>query len=124
MKTTTKNQVLDLLQWSTQEYEDRLFQTIYNWCQHYGKYPSIIQQLLANSQINKWFLQEYHNFELQFLKIADVVPNNTTALQNHYKSCTIQIFQIYPSGLIEDIKRNKDFSNVFIINSGTVYYAN
>lgn len=111
MNPTTKNQVLDLLQWSAQEYEERLFQTIYNWCQEYGKYPSIIQQLLANAQINKWFLREYHKCELQFLNIANVIPNNTNALRNHYKSCTIQIFTIYPAALMVDIETNKEFIN-------------
>lgn len=123
MNPTTKNQVLDLLQWSTQEYEDRLFQTIYNWCQQHGKYPSIIQRLLANAQVNKWFLNEYHKCELEFLKIAEVVPNKTDALQNHYKSCTIQIFQVFPSALIESIKSNGDFSKILIMNLPP-YYAN
>lgn len=123
MKTTTKNQVIDLLQWSTQEYEDRLFQTMYNWCQQYGKYPSVIQRLLANSQVNRWFLNEYHKCELEFLKIADVVPNKTTALQNHYKSCTIQVFQVFPSALIENIKSNGEFSKILFMNLPP-YYAN
>ena len=123
MNPTTKNQVLDLLQWSTQEYEDRLFQTIYNWCQQHGKYPSIIQRLLANAQVNKCFLNEYHKCELEFLKIAEVVPNKTDALQNHYKSCTIQIFQVFPSALIESIKSNGDFSKILIMNLPP-YYAN
>ena len=125
MNPTTTNQVIDLLQWSSQEYEDRLFQTIFNWCQHHGKYPSMIQQQLANAQINKWFLQEYHKCELQFLKIVDVVPNNTKALQDHYKSCTIQMFQIYPSGLIDEIKKNTEFSKAsFFLNETIVHYAN
>jgi hypothetical protein len=123
MNPTTKNQVIDLLQWSTQEYEDRLFQTMYNWCQQYGKYPSVIQRLLANSQVNRWFLNEYHKCELEFLKIADVVPNKTTTLQNHYKSCTIQVFQVFPSALIENIKSNGEFSKILFMNYPP-YYAN
>lgn len=123
--TTTKNQVLDLLQWSSQEYEDRLFQAIYNWCQQKGKLPSVIQQLLANAQINKWFLNEYNKCELQFLKIADVVPNNTEALRSHYKSCTLQIFNIEPSALMNDIKKNGDFSTAIYYTTSTILlYAN
>ncbi|WP_329804435.1 hypothetical protein [Flavobacterium facile] len=120
-KTTTKNQVIDYLQWSSEEYEERLFLSILKWCQHYGAYPSIIQQLLANAQINKWFLNEYNKAELQFLKITEVVPNNTEVLRGHYKACTAQVMAIYPAPLINSIKRNREFSNAIL---DTVYYAN
>jgi hypothetical protein len=123
MKATIKNQILDYLQWSNDEYEQRLFKTIWNWCQHYGKSPSLTQQLLANAVINKWFINEYQKCELQFLKIVEVVPNNTDALRNHYKSCTIQIMMIYPQTLIDEIKNNKAFSSMFLTNI-PVYYAN
>jgi len=119
---STKNQVMDCLQWPSEEYDQRLFETIWNWCHIYGKYPSIIQQLLANSQVNKWFLTEYEKCEIQFLKVADVVPNRVEPLRAHYKACTAQIMAIYPQALIDDIKRNRNFTTIIIDN--TIYYAN
>lgn len=117
---STKNQVMDCLQWSSDEYDQRLFQTIWNWCHIYGKYPSIIQQLLANSQVNKWFLTEYEKCELQFLKVAEVVPNRVEPLRGHYKACTSHVMTIYSQPLIDNIKRNRDFTTIII----EVYYAN
>ena len=123
MKATTQNQIQDYLQWSSEEYEDRLLLSIMKWCQHYGQYPSIVQQLLANAQVNQWFMREHHKCELQFLKIVDVVPPKHNQLQAHYKACTAQVMAIYPKALLEKIKRNKDFSNLIVTHT-PVYYAN
>jgi hypothetical protein len=122
-KTTTQNQIQDYLQWSSQEYQDLLLLSIMEWCQHYGKYPSIVQQLLASSEVNRWFMMEYNKCELQFLRIVDVVPPIPYQLQAHYKACTAQVMIKYPTALMGKIKRNKDFSNLLVTNT-PVYYAN
>lgn len=119
----TKNQVIDRLQWTSQEYEDRLFLSIYMWCQKHGQYPSIIQQLLANASVNRWFMKEYAKCEERFLKIAEIMPNNVMQLEGHYKACTAEMQNIYPAPLIDAIKRNREFSNQFITNT-PVFYAN
>ncbi len=125
MKKTisTKNQIMDYLQWSSDDYDKRVFTAYWNWCQLYGQYPSVVQQLLANSQVNKWFITEYEKCELQFLKITEVVPNKTQTLEAHYKACTAQIMAVYPKPLIESIKRNREFSDRIITNT-LIYYAN
>lgn len=123
MKTTTQNQIQDYLQWSSEEYEDRLLLSIMKWCQHYSQYPSVMQQLLANAQVNKWFMSEYHKCELQFLKIVNVIPPQPDQLQAHYKACTARVMVIHPKALLEKIKRNKDFSNLLVTHT-PVYYAN
>ena len=122
-KTTTHNQVIDYLQWTTDEYEQRIFQAMYNWCQIHGKWPSIIQQYLANAAINKWFLAEYSKCEQDFIKIAEHLPNNPRQLEAHYKACTADIGAKYCKPLMKNIKRNKDFSNLFLDNA-PVYYSN
>lgn len=66
MKATTQNQIQDYLQWSTKDYEDELILSIMKWCQRYGQYPSISQQLLANSAVNKWFMIEFQNASFNF----------------------------------------------------------
>ena len=123
MKATTQNQIQDYLQWSSEEYKDRLLLSIMKWCQHYGGYPSVVQQLLANAQVNKWFMNEYHKCELQFLKIVNVIPPQPDQLQAHYKACTARVMAIYPKALVESIKKNKDFSNLIVTHT-PVYYAN
>lgn len=124
MKATTKNQVIDILQWTSEKYEDELFTSMWNWCARHGGYPSVIQQLMANASINRWFICEFSKCENQFLKIAAVVPsNNTKQLETHYKTCTEEIQKKFNLPLIESVKRNKDFSNIFVTNT-PVYYAN
>lgn len=123
MKATTQNQIQDYLQWSTEDYEDRLILSIMKWCDHYGQYPSISQQLLANSEVNRWFMTEYHKCELQFLEIVNVVPLNPAQLATHYKACTAQMMARYPKPLLEKIKRNKDFSNLIVTHT-PVYFSN
>ena len=121
-KTTTKNQVMDSLQWSSEEYESRVFQSYWTWCHTYGNYPSRIQQLLANSAVNKWFLIEYQKCEEQYLKIAEVVPNHIEGLRGHYKGCTAHIMTIYNQPLLDAVKKNKAFSAMLLEH--TIYYAN
>jgi hypothetical protein len=123
MKTTTQNQVQEYLQWSTEEYEDRLILSIMTWCQHRGMSPSIVQQLLANSSLNNWFMTQYHKCELQFLKIVEVIPPQPDQLLSHYKACTAQMMIKYPMSIIQNIKRNKDFSNQLLSHT-PIYYAN
>jgi hypothetical protein len=118
-----KDQIIDYLQWTSTEYEDRFFLNFWTWCQKHGLYPSVIQQLLANAKINKWFMCEYIKCEIQFAKIAAQIPNNTKQLELHYQACTDEILAIYPKPIIDLIGRNRDFSNVIIINT-PVYYAN
>ena len=120
---TTKNQIMDYLQWSGLEYDDRIFTAYWNWCQHYGKYDSIIQQMLANRAISLWFMNEYAKLENNFLKVVNVVPTKTEPLRGHYYACTADIMAIYPKPLIQAIKRNIEFINANPATN-TTYYAN
>lgn len=124
---TTKNQIMDCLQWSSEEYDDRLFNAIWNWCHLHGQYPSIIQQLLANAKINRWFIKEHQKLEFQFLKMVEAAPNNPIVLLGYYKGCTAQIFKNWPSALMENLKRNRDFSQDILKQPSVtpiIYYAN
>lgn len=121
MKPTSKNQVIDYLQWTTDEYEQRLFKAIWNWCIVHGQTSSVTQQLMASSKINKWFMNEYSKLEFQFILIAENVPCSTKQLEDHYKACTAQITDIWPKVLLEDIKRNNDFNSKLITNTPTIY---
>lgn len=112
---TNKSIIMDALQWSSEEYEQRLFTAYWNYCQLYGQYPSINQQLLANSALNKWFLFEYKKLEDKFIKLLVAInPNDLNALEAHYKASTADISLMYPKPLLDEAKRNRDFSNEFI----------
>lgn len=122
MKPTIKNQVIDSLQWSSDEYDKRFFDTFWHWCWNHGKYPSVSQQLLANSVINKWFIIEFQKKEIEFLNLTNAIsPNKLELLRTNYKVLTAEVIGIYPSALMQDHKRNKGFSNSL---NNTVYYAN
>ena len=123
MKVATKNQIIDHLQWTSQDYDDRVFQAYWNWCQLHGQLQSIIQQLLANRGVNKWFLQEYEKLENQFLQIVAVAPNNIDMLEIHYKVCTSAIMANYPKDLMDAIKKNIAFLKSQPMTN-TIYYAN
>ncbi len=121
---STKNQIMDYLQWSSDDYDKRVFTAYWNWCQQYGGYPSVVQQLLANAKINRWFMMEYQKCEFRFLKIVGIVPiNHTEQLRGHYKACTSQAMAVFPKPLIDGIKRNREFSSQLATNL-PAYYAN
>jgi hypothetical protein len=111
MKTThTKNKVIDYLQWTTIDYNNLQFQTLWNWCQEHGKYPSMIQQLLINRQINYWFLTEFEKRELKFIKAVEASNFSVVEMQMIYKATTSLLISIYPIALMEGISRNRDFT--------------
>lgn len=115
MKTiSTKNQILDTLQWSSDYYDARYFQSYFNYCTIHGKYPSKIQQLMANSKVSRWFAMEYEKAEQLLLKIAEAIPpTKVEFLRGQYKALTAEIMGLYPKPLIENIKRNREFSTVY-----------
>lgn len=119
---------MDLLQWSSEKYEDRVFTAYWNWCKNNAKFPlsnstliSIEQQLLANASINKWFMNEYTKCEKLFLVIADKVGSqNIDQLEEHYKICTADIFRYYPKILMQGLINNQNFERNFFENSPSV----
>ncbi len=123
MKTiSTKNQIMDTLQWSSEEYDARVFHAYWNYCHLYGKYPSKIQQLLANSRLNHWYILQYAKAEHMFLKATQTVPNpSVNFLRGQYKAYTAQVSTFYLEPLTV-VPKNSDFSNQYINN--ITYFAN
>lgn len=119
-----KNQIIDLLQWSSEDYENRVFQAYWNWCKSNAKYPmsdsnlpSIEQQLLANAAINKWFISHYATCEQKFLEIAEICGNNNIdQLEVHYKACTADVNKYYPKALMEGLKNDNSFERNYFNN--------
>jgi hypothetical protein len=123
MTTHTKNKIMDYLQWSHDEYEGFVFLTYWLWCKEHGKFESMIQQLVANAQVNAWFLTEYAKREAKCIMALEATNYTLAEMTTIYKVSMNLLLNIYPSALMEDIKRNRDFSNA-IMNSKLAYYAN
>ncbi len=107
-KTTIKNQIIDYLQITSDDYDDGLFNTYWNWCEKYGDTPSKVQQLLANTKVNKWFMMEYSKMQKSFLDAIPHLPKNMHSL-DYYRGFVIQIFTIYPKSMIDELNNNDDF---------------
>ncbi len=124
MKTTpTKNKVIDYLQWTTGEYEKYLIELMFDWCKEHGRYPSMVQQLFANAQINAWFLIEFEKRENSCIAAIEATHFSLEQTRTFYRLSMNLMLNIYPTALMEDISRNRDFSNT-IMNPNLTYYAN
>lgn len=111
-KPTTKNQVLDSLQWSSKAYEDHVFTVYWNWCMKHSPSTSVLQQLIANAKINHYFLIEYHKYEQSFVELSKGInPNNIAALEAHYETATEMVMKWKPKALLDEIKTNPAFVN-------------
>ncbi len=123
-----KNQIIDLLQWSSEDYENRVFQAYWNWCKSNAKFPltehnlpSIEQQLLANAAINKWFISHYTTCENKFLELAKIVGNNNVdQLEIHYKACTADVNRWYPKALMEGLKNKISFESRYFDHTPSI----
>lgn len=123
-----KNQILDLLQWSSEQYDDRVFMAFWKWCENNSHFPltdvimpSITQQLMANSALSKWFMNEYCKCEQSFVKISNAIGNNNVPqLEAHYKACTAEVNLVYPKALMAGLKDNLNFRNKMVSNTPDV----
>jgi len=110
MNKIQSNQIVDLLQYSTKEYEDQYL----DWYDRFisslakGDFSKYVQ-MYQNRSIAMWFKLEINKLENQFISISQNVPNEIVQLRVHYKVTISQIFNKYPSALLEGIKPNYSF---------------
>lgn len=119
-----RNIIIDYLQLTSEEYDQRLFQSYWNWCQLHGKVSFHTQQLLANAGLSKWWYAEYSKLETQFCNAVPFLPKRKDILEHHFYGFTIQINTIYPKALIASIKMNSKKEEILIIKNLPNYYAN
>ena len=119
MNTTTKNKVIDFLQWTSDQYEERYMLQYFNWCRLHGVQPSIVQDLLANAKINNYFNRQMAIAESNFIKIAFALPHLTIKeLEGKYYACTADVSGKYPT-IIKEFKNNlihKEMPFMYSIN--------
>lgn len=117
MKPTTANQILDILQYTTADYENQYIEWFDRWCAIHSKRDfSLFVQTFQNGPVSKWFAAEFEKLEQKFLKIALAAPQNTIDLRMHYKVTITAIFSISPKALLDEIKSNKEFKQHLNLN--------
>lgn len=90
-------------------YDTLRFDIFFKWCCLHGGTPSRTQNLLANSNVSRWFNNEYHKLELQF--IAQVDPDQSAEnIQVCYTEVTRQILHYYPRPEIVSTKKIKFYT--------------
>jgi hypothetical protein len=119
-----QNIMIDYLQYTTQSYNELVFQTYWNWCSTHGQTPLHTQQLLACSAVNKWFMKEWYKIEAEFVNTLGSLPMKLDIMEHLFNSLKAQIFSTYPKALIEAIKNDNIKNEVATIKKIPNYYAN
>ncbi len=111
-KTTIKNHIIDYLQLTTYEYDCKVMEYFFDWCLTHGKSSEHIQQLMANSKIDKWFMYEFRKLEMDFCNAVPFLIQTKKNLQYEHQAYMGRIFSIYPKPLIEKIPNviSKEFN--------------
>lgn len=101
--------IYKIIGYTEKEYDHKMFQLMFLWAEIYSQ-GSLhkTQILLANAQINRWFLQEFAKLVKQFkqeLKANEVHYKTTVKDRRHQFLLTVdKINDIYPSALITRVK--------------------
>ena len=112
MNTTTKNKVIDFLQWTSDQYEERYMLQYFNWCRLHGVQPSIVQEIMANAKINNYFNRQMAMAESNFIKIVFALPHlSIKELEGKYYACTADVMPKYPT-IISQYKHNPIFKEM------------
>ncbi|WP_264520359.1 hypothetical protein [Flavobacterium sp. N1994] len=118
-----KNKVIAILAISSEEYDEGIFQTYWSWCKKFATSENNCQSLLANAAINRWFMQQYAQYEKNFVDIVDHFPKKPNDLHYLYRSETVEIYKRFPTAIIGTTKKlNPEFET--IINPQFKVYGN
>lgn len=119
-----EKQIIALLECTLEEYQQRKFQTYWNWCMHNSTSPVMTQKLLANSAVSNWFNIEHAKLEQQFLEATFLKNRHIGFRSGWYKGCIADIFTKFPKPLIDACSHiNKDYLNNLVTNTPN-FYAN
>lgn len=119
-----KNQIIDYLQITSEEYDKQLFEYFFDWCKKFGVSPSHIQQLLANTHVSNWFMREFSKYEKHFCDAVPTLPKKAEYLKYHYYGFIGQVFLVYPKPLIDAIKNAEIQIQVKLLTDYSHYHAN
>jgi len=117
-----KNKIMDYLMISSEEYDEMILNTYWNWCDKWASSGSIFQSLVANASVNKWFLKQYALLEREFIDLVEYFPKKLNDAKFNYQNSVVEIFNIYPKPLINDCKNNIDY--LVKLNPKITLYAN
>lgn len=101
-------QVIEKLGIEKENYEYMIFCFYARWCEGVTSNTRNYQEVLANSAINRWFLIELSKLEVEFITLSNQYPNaDAKDLQALYSDCTIDMYKIKPSALLNQIITKK-----------------
>ena len=105
-----KNKILDYLQLSSQEYDELILQTYFNWCASKSTSDNQLQEMLANSGLNKWFLKQYTQMQNQFVNMIESSNVYMKDPNYHYNGCVAEIFNVYPNVILNTLNHKPEFA--------------
>ncbi len=118
-----RKKIITILGMTSEQYEDIIWETYWNWCKKYATSENNCQSLLANAAVNRWFMLQYAKFEKQFIELIEHFPKKVSDPRYHYQGLCSEIFCLHPKPIIESCKiQNPEFS--FNINQTTKIYGN
>lgn len=100
----TKNQIIDYLQISSEEYDIDVFDYYFKWCETHGKSHPHVQELMANARIDRWFMKNFEKLEQQYIDALPFIIKTGKNLKYEYQAHVGHIFTLYPKPLIDAIK--------------------
>lgn len=105
------NEILGI---TPQEYELKVFDIWFTWCANRSIDIAELQMLLANSAINKWFIDEMRYHEKEFRERITPFINTASKqdIENCYKITSSGIYGKYPKPLTDEV--SKSLSNIKI----------
>lgn len=118
------NKIIDYLQLTSEEYDERVFEIFWSWCLKYGRNSNHSQQLLSNSSISQWWIKEYDKLQQNFLDAIPHLPLHKNSLEYHFYGFVSEMSTIYPKALIDAISKNIQKEDSKISKQLPKYYAN
>lgn len=107
--------IITLLEIDEDYYDTIVLHTYVDWCMGftYTKPNGVLQQVLINKGIQRYFKDKYSVLEQQFLnEMTDYIGLSKADKNDFYAKITNAIFNNYPGALIPKLKsKNKVISN-------------
>jgi len=102
-----KNQILDILQYSSKHYDDLLFELYFAWAEIRSHNQNDLQKILANTAIWHWWRKEYDKLELEFIAEikAYIGQVNVEFLRAHHDKKIVHIAIYFPKPLIKQARK-------------------
>lgn len=104
--------VNQIIQMTAEDYEEFILTSWMRWCESVTIDHREFLRVFSNSTVNRWFISEMKRLEEEFRFLVsryDVDdPRNLLAIKHLFSDTTVQIFSIFPKGLLAEAKKVTD----------------